>query len=128
MVKDVPDADDTNPKGVAGLEGGGVDLSDASKSSFSSWLPSLSSRWMPDLVDVYDKDEIEEGDQIFIANIHPKCSDHFVRAAHVRATQTVSQRLAEAFAKNSNTPTFFDLVPSHLHDFEDVFSKESFNS
>jgi hypothetical protein len=83
---------------------------------------------MPDLIDVYDEDEIEEGDRIFVANIHPECSDHLVHATHVRATQTVSQRLAEAFAKNSNTPTFFNLVPSHLHNFEDVFSKESFDS
>jgi hypothetical protein len=83
---------------------------------------------MPNLIDIYDEDKIEEGDRIFIANIHPECSDHFVRATHVHVTQTVSQRLTEAFAKNSNTPTFFDLVPSHLHNFEDVFSKELFDS
>jgi hypothetical protein len=46
----------------------------------------------------------------------------------VHATSTVSTRLAEAFAKNSQTKSFRDVVPDHLHDFEDLFSKASFDS
>jgi hypothetical protein len=77
---------------------------------------------MPDLIDIYDNEEIEEGDRIFVATIHPEDTGH-----SIRATSTVSQWLAEAFAKNSNVPTLFDLIPTHLHDFVDVFSKESFD-
>jgi hypothetical protein len=83
---------------------------------------------LPDLVDVYDDDdddnvEIEEGDCIFVATIHPEDIHHFVRAS-----STVSQRLAEAFTKNSGQASFRDSMPESLHDFEDVFSKESFDS
>jgi hypothetical protein len=36
--------------------------------------------------------------------------------------------LAEAFLKNSEKPTFRDLVLKSLHNFKDVFNKESFNT
>ena len=110
LIEDVDDEDDPHHEGMADLEGG-----------VNSMESSISSRWMPDLIDVYDNDEIEEGDRIFAAHIHPEDDRHFVHA-----TTTVSQRLAEAFAKNSKPLN--DLVPSHLHEFEDLFSKESFDT
>ena len=46
----------------------------------------------------------------------------------VRASSTTSQRLSEAFAKNSGPPkSFRESVPKAFHDLEDVFSKESFD-
>ena len=43
----------------------------------------------------------------------------------IRAASTISQRLAEAFKQNSETSS--DGIPDHFCDFQDVFSKESFN-
>jgi hypothetical protein len=67
-------------------------------------------------------DEIEDSDRIFIAHIHGEDDKHFVRAA-----STVSQRLAEAFTKNSKATSFRDVVPSSLHEFEDIFSEGTFD-
>jgi hypothetical protein len=85
-------------------------------------LPSISSCWMPDLINTYNNEEIEEGDRIFVVTIHPEDTGHFIHA-----TSTVSQWLAEAFAKNSNVPTLFDLIPTHLHNFVNIFSKKSYD-
>jgi hypothetical protein len=74
-----------------------------------------------DFDDGFD-DEIEDGDRIFIAHIHGEDAEHFVRVA-----STVSQRLAEAFTKNSKATSFRDAVPSSLHEFEDVFSEGAFD-
>ena len=75
----------------------------------------------------YDADdddvEIEDSDRIFVANIHPDSPPQ-----SIRAMQTVSQRLAEAFTKNSDTKSFRDLAPDCLHDFDDVFSEGAFDS
>jgi hypothetical protein len=88
---------------------------------------------LPSLMETDDDDDeeeeedpdprIEDSDRLFVATIYPEDPSHFVRAA-----STVSQRLAEAFTKNSPTKTFRDVVPDSLHDFEDVFSKESFDN
>jgi hypothetical protein len=49
-------------------------------------------------------------------------------AEFIRASSTTSQRLSEAFAKNSASPkSFHESVPPAFHDFEDVFSKVSFD-
>ncbi|KAG5718080.1 hypothetical protein E4T56_gene20690 [Termitomyces sp. T112] len=48
--------------------------------------------------------------------------------AEIQASQTTSQCLAEAFVANSQPKAFCSTVPNHLHDFEDVFSKASFDS
>ncbi|KAG6883039.1 hypothetical protein C0992_009915, partial [Termitomyces sp. T32_za158] len=48
--------------------------------------------------------------------------------AEIRASQTTFQRLAQAFAANSAPKSFWDAVPHHLQDFEDVFSKASFDT
>ncbi|GLB43129.1 putative transposition, RNA-mediated [Lyophyllum shimeji] len=45
----------------------------------------------------------------------------------IRATANISQRLAMAYAKNNPTRSFRDAVPVYLHEFEDVFAKESFD-
>jgi hypothetical protein len=115
LIEDCNNEDRPFHEDVEDLKGGVEDSLQAS-------LPSISSRWMPDLIDIYDNEEIEEGNRIFVATIHPEDTGHFIRVM-----STVSQRLAEAFAKNSNVPTLFDLIPTHLHDFVDVFSKESFD-
>ncbi|KAG6867116.1 hypothetical protein C0993_006625, partial [Termitomyces sp. T159_Od127] len=46
----------------------------------------------------------------------------------IQASQTTSQRLAQVFATNSLPQAFQDVVLQHLHSFEDVFSKASFDS
>jgi hypothetical protein len=72
-----------------------------------------------DVLDV--QDEIEEGDWIFMTMIHDPTE-------FIRASVTTSQCLSKAFAKNSTPPkSFQESVPKAFHDFEDVFSKESFN-
>jgi hypothetical protein len=67
-----------------------------------------------------NEDEPQEGERVFMTWVYPE--------EHIRASATTSQRLAEAFAKNSRPQSFRDTVPDHLHDFEDVFSKESFDT
>jgi hypothetical protein len=67
-----------------------------------------------------DDESIEEGGQIFATCFHNE-------PAEVRATQNISQWLAEAFHKNSETKSFRDLALDYLHDLEDVFSKTSFD-
>jgi transposase InsO family protein len=63
--------------------------------------------------------EFEEGDRMFAAGLrHP--------SAEIRATSTISQRLAEAFKRNSE-PRQSD-IPDYLREFTDVFSKESFDA
>src|SRR5215813_8420998 len=88
---------------------------------------------MPELVEDEDdegeeeKEEKEEereyGDRIFATVLHPE-------PVHIRASTTIATRLAEAAHKlNADKPKGFkDIVPSYLHDFEEVFSKTSFDS
>lgn len=66
---------------------------------------------------------IEVGDRVYATALHAL---PFI--AEVRASQTTSQRLAQAFAANSTPWSFHDAMPVYLHDFEDVFSKASFDS
>ena len=67
-------------------------------------------------------DEIEPGDRVFMTTVHDP-------AESIRATATTSQRLAEAFTRNSAPPkSFHESVPSQFHDFEEVFSKVSFDA
>ncbi|KAG5717985.1 hypothetical protein E4T56_gene1731 [Termitomyces sp. T112] len=68
-------------------------------------------------------ENIEVGDWIYatILGLPPA-------VVEIPASQTTSQRLAEAFAANSQPKPFHSTVPNHLHDFEDVFSKASFDS
>ena len=80
---------------------------------------------LPDLTPDSDDDNddeddapLEDGDRILYTR--------FSTPETIRATATVSQRLAEAFAKNS-VPSG-TVVPEWAREFEDVFSKESFDS
>jgi hypothetical protein len=89
---------------------------------------------MPTLLEDWEDDEegenspdFEEGDRVFATGLYQPPAD-------IRATSTISQRLAEAFKRNSEPdrsgPTLTDSregVPDHLRDFDDVFSKESFD-
>jgi hypothetical protein len=65
-----------------------------------------------------DHIEIEEGDRVFMAMVHPVDPQHLVHAS-----STVSGRLAEASAKNSTPKEFHEIVPAALHSYEDVFSE-----
>jgi len=65
---------------------------------------------------------LEEGDRLFAVSLSAPFEE-------IRASQTTSQRLAEAFHRNSApSKSFDDLVPKDLHDFYDVFAKESFDT
>jgi hypothetical protein len=66
---------------------------------------------------------IEKDDRVFMAMVHPVNPHHFVRAS-----STVSGRLAEVFAKNSKPKGFEDIVPMSLHTYADVFSETAFDS
>jgi hypothetical protein len=81
----------------------------------------------PALDDDLDSDvddvTIEEGDRVFMTMVHPVDRQHFVRAS-----STVSGRLAEAFANNSKLKDFQDIVPTSLHAYADVFSEIAFDS
>jgi hypothetical protein len=59
-----------------------------------------------DLDSEVDDFAIEEDDCIFMTMVHPVDPHHFVRAS-----STVSGRLAEVFAKDSKLKVFEDIVP-----------------
>jgi hypothetical protein len=64
LVEDEEDVDKPHHEVEEDLEGG---VNGPRKAP-----PSISSRWMPNLIDIYDDDEMEEGDRIFSAHIHPE--------------------------------------------------------
>jgi hypothetical protein len=66
---------------------------------------------------------IEEDNHVFMAMVHPVDPHHFVRAS-----STVSGRLAEAFAKSSKPKGFEDIVLTSLHTYVDVFSETAFDT
>lgn len=85
---------------------------------------------VPDLTpDFEDKDEpnnaedcaIGEGGHIFVVQFGGQAED-------ICTMQNISGRLVEAFHKNSKAKSFCDALPDYLHDFKDVFSKESFKA
>jgi hypothetical protein len=76
-----------------------------------------------DLDSEVDDFTIEEDDCIFMAVVHPVNPHRFVRAP-----STVSGRLAEVFAKNSELKGFEDIVLPSLHSYADVFSETAFDS
>jgi hypothetical protein len=76
-----------------------------------------------DLDSEVDDFTIEEDDRVFMTMVHPVDPHHFVRAS-----STVSERLAEVFAKTSKPKGFEDIVPTSLHTYADVFSKTAFDS
>jgi hypothetical protein len=64
---------------------------------------------------------IKEDDCVSMTMVHPVDPQHFVRAS-----STVSRRLAEASTKNLKLKDFHDIVPTSLHNYADVFSKTAF--
>jgi hypothetical protein len=66
---------------------------------------------------------IEEDDHVFMTMVHPVDPQDFVRAS-----STVSGRLAEALAKNSKPKDFEDIVLMSLHAYADIFSETAFDS
>ena len=66
-----------------------------------------------------DTDDLDQGDRLFICFI----DEHL---AEVKATQTISQKLAEA-TKGTCSMCFEDIVPKPYQEFKDVFTKESFD-
>ena len=62
---------------------------------------------------------VEEGDRILATGLlpHPPMD--------IRASSTISQRLAEAFQTNSEV---LSLIPDYLKEFTSVFSKQSFDA
>ena len=65
-------------------------------------------------------EHLEEGDRIWVTGLLPE-------PEYIRASSTISQRLAEAFKRNSEPPDYEKHIPPHLRDFHSVFSKESFD-
>jgi hypothetical protein len=70
-----------------------------------------------------DHIEIEEGDCVFMAMVHPVNPQHFICALSM-----VSGHLAEASVKNSTLKGFHEIVPTALHFYDNVFSKTAFNT
>jgi len=68
------------------------------------------------------EEPIKPGDRIFSIGLVPA-------PVEIRATSSVSQRLAEAFKRNSkaSAPSGRS-IPEYLKEFDSVFSKESFNA
>ncbi|KAG6875370.1 hypothetical protein C0993_009537, partial [Termitomyces sp. T159_Od127] len=66
---------------------------------------------------------IEVKDQIYATTLHLLPS-----IKEIQASQTTSQWLVQAFATNSPSWAFQDVVPPYLHNFEDTFSRASFDS
>jgi len=68
------------------------------------------------------EEPIEPGDRIFAIGLVPA-------PAEIRATSSVSQRLAKAFKRNSkaSAPSGWS-IPEYLKEFDSVFSKESFDA
>ena len=62
---------------------------------------------------------LELGDRIWATGLLPE-------PEYIQASSTISQRLAEAFKRNS-APDYEKHIPPHLRDFHKVFSKESFD-
>jgi len=63
---------------------------------------------------------LEEGDRIWATGLFPQ-------AEHIRASTTVSQRLAEGFRQNFQPADQDKHLPEHLHNFHSIFSKDSFD-
>jgi hypothetical protein len=67
-----------------------------------------------------DEDILHDDEQLLFMVIPCK-------AEFVHATSNISQCLAKAFHRNTVPKSFHDAVPMHLHDFEDLFAKSSFD-
>lgn len=61
---------------------------------------------------------LKEGNHIFAVNFGGKVEE-------IHTMQNILRHIAKAFYQNSKTKSFCNTAPDYLHDFEDVFSKES---
>jgi len=93
------------------------------------WTEAVSDGPVPELHTDSEEEEPEEaeepikpGDRIFSIGLVPA-------PAEIRATSSVSQRLAKAFKRNSeaSAPSGRS-IPEYLKEFDSVFSKESFDA
>ena len=124
LIEEVKDEDDPWGTPESRKQGGGLDEAFI-RETHSDPVD------LPSLAEIEDDDEeedlrdarIEAEDRIFVATLY---LDNLLE--FIRATSTVSQRLAEAFAKNADVKSFCDVVPESLHEFGEVFAKESFDS
>ena len=64
---------------------------------------------------------INIGDRIFATGLLPS-------PAHIQATSSISQQLAEAFRLNSEASAQPGSIPDYLKEFDSVFSKKSFDA
>jgi len=92
------------------------------------WMEAVSNGPVPELHTDSEEEEpeeaeepIEPGDCIFAIGLVPA-------PAEIQATSSVSQRLAEAFKQNSESAPSGWSIPEYLKEFDNVFSKESFDA
>jgi hypothetical protein len=73
------------------------------------------------------EDDLKDGDHLFITSY---CKELPQTSETICTTSTVSQQIAEGMAKNCphNEIPVLDLVPSQYCNYDEVFSKESFDS
>ena len=76
---------------------------------------------MEDETEIENGDEYEEGDRIFACHI-------FSLNQKIHATGTFFQCLAEAHLRNTAPRSFRDSILHYLHDYEEIFAKESFDT
>jgi hypothetical protein len=74
-----------------------------------------------DETEMESRDEYEKGDRIFTCHIFPPNQE-------IHATGTFFQHLAEAHLQNMAPRLFRDSIPDYLHEYKDVFAKESFDT
>jgi hypothetical protein len=111
LIEEVEDEDDPWGTPESRKQGGGLD--EAFIRETHSDLVDL-----PSLAEIEDDDEeedlqdtrIEAEDRVFVATLYPDNP-----LAFNCATSTVSQCLAEAFAKNADEKSFRDVIPESLH-------------
>ena len=70
-----------------------------------------------------DEDDLQLGDAIYAAFMSEEWA-----TVQIRATTTPSQQLAEQAHAGNDQRTFAEMVPEAYHDFDDVFSKDAFNT
>jgi len=70
-----------------------------------------------------DEEDLQPGDAIYATFISEEWA-----TAQIRATTTPSQQLAEQAHAGDDKRTFAEMVPEAYHDFDDVFSKDAFNT
>ena len=78
----------------------------------------------PEKVETFLKGEIEDGDQVFAFDLFQYRTEG---GQHIQAHTTMSQQLAEEALKSSEPKSFEEIVPPSYHEFQDIFSKESFD-